>query len=731
MPATTVDTAASSPIESREQFDRPASYWHAEIRGSQRILAKWHKQGDRIVNRYLDHRTSDTEVGRDRNAGRFKLNLFFANVKTLQSLLYGRLPKVDVSRRYNDANDDAGRVAAVLMERMLNNDLNDNADHYNSILRSVIEDRLVPGLGVTRVRYDCDTELQTPYESDPSPVIALPSKVITGETANTDYVHWRDMLWSWSRTYAGLRWVAFRSYHDRDAFKKRWPKADIDQVDFKTQKAMQTTRDAPVTEPETDDYWQRAEVWELWDRDKRKVVYIHLNCDALLETRDDPLELANFFPTPPFLLANPSTTLYVPTPDWHMAQDLYNEVDKLQTRIAIITEAVRVVGVYDSSTPEIARMLKEGTENDLIAVDKWALFAEKGGLKGAVDWFPIEDVVNALVNLRQVRDETISLLYQVTGMADVMRGELANQYEGVGQTDTKMEFASIRVQSVQEDVSGFVTCMMQLKAEVIARHFTERSIIEQSNAESLEEQPETIAEAVALIKDPRKARLKVKVSAESMAMADYAKLQTERANMIASLSALIQASAPLLETIPGAGPYLMKLFQWALAGFRGADEIEGVFDKAIEDAQNQPEDKSNPEADKAAAQAQLEQAKTQAQLQIIQAKMQAELQTRQSDLQADIATRQAEHQMRLNEIAGEVEAEVAKIEAKAKADMTTELFQSEVNAEQQAAGVEAELNKDIIVHKLDLERDAVATANKIRESQAAAAAKPASPGDDD
>ena len=700
----TQTTSRAGPIESRKEYSNAFEYWRDELNGSQEMLKRWHRQADRVEKRFLDERTDTAADPLDPNRAdrqsRFRLNLFHSNTFTIYCLLYGKLPKIDVRRRHSDASDDVGRVAATILERMLNNDIEENAESNDSLLRAVLYDHLVPGLGVAKVRYDATF---TPSDTE------TPS--LEEEYAETDYFHWRDVLWSWSRSFADLRWMAFRTYLSRDEARERYGEA-ANTFDYKVQKLITSSQanDAP-DKPEDNEPWLRAEIWEIWDKETRTILEVHTHYPKVLKTREDQLQLRDFFPVPPFFMANPTTALYRPTTYFHLSQDLYNEVDKLQTRIAIITEAVKVVGVYDSASPEIKRIFKEGTENDLIPVDKWAMFAEKGGLQGQIDWFPIEDVVNALVNLRQVRDETIELLYQITGMADVMRGHLQNQYEGVGQTQEKTQFASVRMQQLQEYFASFVSRLFQLKAELIARHFSAETIVERSNAAELPEPPERIAEAVALIKTPDLARLRVRIQADSMAIVDYRRMQAERTEFLTALSAFMQAAAPLTEQAPATAPYLMRMLQWGLAGFRGADEIEGVLDEAIEahaKAQEQPEQPSED--------VQREQAKAQGQIQLVQAKAQAEMQTRDHDLQADLKTEYAKHQMEVQKTEAEFRQQASLIELKARADMATETHQSQVNAEQHAQGVEAEMNKDIVDHQLDLQSEVEKTALEIRKT---------------
>ena len=122
------------------------------------------------------------------------------------------------------------------------------------------------------------------------------------------------------------------------------------------------------------------------------------------------------------MLANCVSNLLLPQPDFAIAQDLYNEIDELETRIGIITTAVRVVGVYDETNDGVKRMLEEGFENDLIPLKNWGAFAEKGGMDGAVDWMPLQDIVQALEKLVQQRSDAMVLLQEVTGMQDILLG---------------------------------------------------------------------------------------------------------------------------------------------------------------------------------------------------------------------------------------------------------------------------------------------------------------------
>jgi len=700
MPTSTNNTAGA--IQSRKDFDKDPSgqykYWDIEMRSAFKRLKQWHTMGDVITKRYIDDRTGQG-IGAGLHgaysgqiagsAGMFRLNLFNTNTKTIKDMLYSKLPRIDVSRIDHTGNDDVARVAAEMIERMLRLELEDNGAELDATLKAALLDRMLAGLGTARVRYEVETETNGQEEQ------------VKTERAPADYYYWGDVLWGWGRTFAKLPWIGFRSFLTKDEVNKRFGEEAANGVTLRQQDV--TARDDGVTDPDQASAWMKAEIWEIWDKNKQRVIWISLGYDKTLDSKPDTLKLKGFYPCPPFFLANPTTQLYIPTPDYHLAQDLYNAIDVLQTRIAIITEAVKVVGVYDASADGVRRMLKEGNENDLFPVDNWALFAEKGGIQGQVDWLPLIDIVGALDKLRALRDETIGLLQQVTGMADVMQGQLQNQYEGVGQTQIKAQYGSSRIQALSEDFAKFVTDLMQLKAEVICRHFSPETIVKQSNMEfAPDADKERVPQAVELLKSPLRLACRVQIRPETMAQQDYAQLQGERENYLQGLSTFIQAATPLIQQDPRSTPFLLEMLQWAMAGYKGASDVEGILDQAIETMKQpeQQEQKPDPEQQKMQGQLELEKIRAQSKEKELGMKLQNDMQVRKQDMEMDIQTQQAAAQAEMQKEHGKMQNELTVIAAKMEADVQTELLTSQINAQQADRAVEGEIQKAIAVAKI-------------------------------
>ena len=124
---------------STARSEGPGQKWAREIGAAKKMLHRFHGQGERTLSRFLDDRRNEGQfISDDFNS--YKLNFFHSNITTIRSMLFGRTPKVDVSRRYADADDDQARVAAEILNRILNNSVEDPAEGVQAALRSALDD---------------------------------------------------------------------------------------------------------------------------------------------------------------------------------------------------------------------------------------------------------------------------------------------------------------------------------------------------------------------------------------------------------------------------------------------------------------------------------------------------------------------------------------------------------------------------------------------------------------
>src|SRR6185369_13933589 len=102
------------------------------------------------------------------------------------------------------------------------------------------------------------------------------------------------------------------------------------------------------------------EVWEIWDKDNMRVVWWAQGATDLLDTKPDPLKLEEFFPSAEPMIANPTTSKYLPKADFVIAQDIYSKIDEIETRLSYLIDACKSVGVYAGDSEAVKNMLQQG-----------------------------------------------------------------------------------------------------------------------------------------------------------------------------------------------------------------------------------------------------------------------------------------------------------------------------------------------------------------------------------
>lgn len=563
-----------------------AQRWEKELQAAKKELRKFHDASRKIVKKYLDQR-GDTMGDTD---SAFKLNLFWSNVQVLKASLYAKPPRVDVSNSFKDSEDDVSRVAGNILERMLNHSVEKDNSDFQIAAQQGVGDYLVIGLGQIWYRYEVETAMQTTEAvMGPDGVELAPAKeyeAIVHEDCLTDYIFWEDFWWSPARTWEEVRWVARRVYMNREQLIKRFGKVIGERVPINKQK-----KNADASQPQNDP-WEKAGVFEIWDRTTKKVYWHVLGMDVVCDEKPDPLKLEQFFPCPQPLISNLTSSNLLPRADYQLAQDQYDQIDELTTRITYLTRACKVVGVYDKTATEIGRIFAEGMENQLIPVANWAAFAEKNGIRGAMDLVDTQTIAKTIADLTAQRDVLIAKLYEVLGIGDIMRG-MSNPDETLGAQQLKAQFGGSRLQFKQLEIGQWVAAGQRIRAQIICEHFQPQTIIERSN---IAHSPDAMLaqDAIAYLKQDKTKRYRISVESETMALVDWAQERDSRVQFMEAVGGFVQAVTPLISASPQSAPVVLQMMKWGLGGFRVGKEIETVLDKAIAEA-SKP---STPQPDK-------------------------------------------------------------------------------------------------------------------------------------
>jgi hypothetical protein len=636
--------------------------WYKTIMGYERSYKRWEARVDRIVKKYKD----DSRYDRNPNA---RFNILWSNVQTIQPAIFARLPRPDVSRRFRD-NDPIGRVASMMLERALEFEIEHYGD-YKSAMNNSVLDRLLGGRGVSWVRYEPHFEADEEQPDDGFEVTEDSDEAETPEGMDNesperieyeccpvDYVHWKDFGHTIARTWEEVTAVWRKVYMSRPALVERFG----EELGYKI--PLDTKPDDLKQSYKSDDGVYEALVYEIWDKETGKVLWISKSLGKILDERDDPLGLENFWPCPKPLYSTLTTDSLEPIPDFVIYQDQARELDALCDRIDGLINALKVRGVYDASATELQRLFSEGENNTLIPVHNWMAFAEKQGMKGAIDLVDITPFAAALQSCYQAMEQVKGQIYELMGIADIQRGQ-TDPNETLGAQIIKSNNAAGRLKTMQHAVVDFATSLLSIKAQIICNHFTDDTLVKISGAMQLSDQDkQLIPQAIALLRDEAAKNFRIEVTSDSMIYQDEQQEKADRMAFLAAVGGFMQQAVPMVQSNPELAPMALEMLKFGVTAFKAGKQLEGIIDETADklrmqaqQAQGQPK-ALPPEVQKAQMdnqskmqqiqmQAQVEQAKLQGQMQLEKAKQEYQAQENQLKFQLEQQRNQADREMEL------------------------------------------------------------------------------------
>lgn len=623
-----------------------AELWIKKIAQYDREFKKWEQRTDKIIKRYRD------EPMNNRGYNLAKFNILWSNVQTAIPAVFSRLPKPDVSRRFKD-NDPVGRVAALILERALAYEVEHYPDYRGTMSEAVL-DRFLGGRGTAWVRYEPHIET----EQVPDDGISVTEDTDEGEVEGVerleyecspvDYVHWKDFGHTIARTWEEVTAVWRKVYMSRQALVERFGEEVANSIPLDSKPDDQKKFDQQEG--------NLALIIEVWDKESGKALWISKSLGKVIDERDDPLQLENFWPCPRPLYATLTNESLVPIPDFALYQDQANTLDLLCDRIEGLVRALQIKGGYDASIPELARIFTEGENNTLIPINNWSAFAEKNGMQGSISLIELQPIYQALTASYQAMEQQKAQIYEITGLSDIIRGQSAASETATAQ-QLKGQYASLRLKSMQEGVARFASELFQIKAQIICKHYQPETIIKIGGAAELTQaDQQLVPQAIQLLKSEDLSAFRIDVEADSMVMMDEQEEKQSRIEFLQAAGNYLKEALGAFQQAPQIAPLAMEMLKFGVSGFRIGRGLEGEFNNAAEQLKQLA---SQPRPDPNAAQAQAQQQQAQMQAQADMVKHQSEMQMRQQEQVMQAQIEQHRNEMEAQRQVAEYQAQVA------------------------------------------------------------------------
>lgn len=754
-----------------------AAFWKKQIELCDKETRRWRKRGEKICQKYRDERGSVDEVPADSN--KKSLNLFWSNVQLLKPAIYSKTPVPICERRFLD-KDTTGRVASTILERALRYEV--AMCGFDSAMRRARDDYLLPGRGQVWVRYNPKfgepistkqtaedqitfegSQDEMPAEVDATEEAEAQERTVIAETLCADYLHWQDYYTfpPKARTEDEIEGKGRRIYKSRQDLIE-WLGPEIGKK-IPLDHSPESEPDGKEARSSTSNVGHegnQATIFEIWWKPDRKVYFVAKEYDECLvpdgmEADEDggiadPLKLESFFPCPKPITATTTNDTLIPVPDYAEAQDQYMQIDDLTKRIDVLTNACKVRGVYDAAAQGVKRVFEEGTEPDLIPIDSWAMFAEKGGLKGAIDWVPLKDIADCLKVLIEVRKQIMEDLDHVTGISDINRGT-SDARETLGGVKLKQNSTSGRLQERQDDFARFARETICIMGEIISEQYDPQTLIQVSGAlydegldppdlppmpqspagpgqaqpmmggpavvppaagQPIEETPEQkemrklemIGRAIQLLRDDKLRGFRIDIETDSTISMDAEKEKQSRVEFVEGVTKFVQVAGEVTMQLPEFAPLAAKMLQFAVRGFRVGRDLESAIEDFAEKAEKQAKDMKNqpPKPDPEMIKQETEKIKQQGEIQTQQVEAQSEAHNAQ--------IRMAEEQTKAQNAAQDREFEMRKMA------MEEQFAMAEHNRKMQELQLQAELAEKQHAHALEIAEHKKKEAMKPKEA---------------
>lgn len=646
-------------------------YWLSEISGAKRRERDFRKDGKEVVEIYCGERADEIPY-----------NILYGNTETLLPAVFSQTPRPVVQRRFKD-DDPLGAAASKAAQRMLEFLCDTNVEGYETFEQSIsfaCLDGLLPGRGVTAIKYDADI-LDTGEEG------SIP--VVNWEQVCTETKGWDKVIFGYAKKWSKVPWIAYEEYVDYDEAKRLFGDDIAGKITYTLGEEDDDPEEKGTGTGGRDDadneHGERktALVYQIWDRAGGKVLrYISpAYHDGYLKVEDDPLGITGFFNCPrPLQFLEKSNDL-TPTALYKLYENQARELNRLTTRLQKVVSALKVRGAYDGSLgSEIESILKED-DNALIPTDKASSLAAEKGLDNAIWFMPLQELIIVAEKLVAAREQCKRVIYEITGVSDIIRGQSVAS-ETLGAQKIKEAWGTMRLKRMQKAVQRYCRDTLRIMLEVATQKFSENTwakatglpfstseqkaqaemIVKAAAAMGQQPDPQAMdvlqgpgwSDILAMLRDDVQRAYRVDIETNSTIDVEATEDQQQIGNFMNAMGQLLGGLNPLIEK--GVMPFdVAKSMMLAVTRrYRFGTEVEDELK-----AMKAPPPQGNPEADK--AKAELAQAKQEAQMHMaeVQHKNQIDMQQMRAEMQMKVAEFQADMRLENQKLAAKAEADKA------------------------------------------------------------------------
>lgn len=657
--------AAPSVEDSLEKSQNRVKAWITEINQALKREDGFRKEGKKLVKMYEGAMVDQIPY-----------NILYSNTETIAPAVYSSTPRPNVRPRFKSGDQTLAMAASKVCQNLLNYFIDCGDASYSTfddLMNSSVLEGLVPGRGTVRFKYDAEIEGQEPGEGDQEELAESseeqaqePQERVVYETVCGEPIPWDRVLFGFAKKWKDVPWMAIAWPMTREELVDNF--GEIGQkVKLSSENTTEGASNKEESEDKEDSNSQKiAWVYEIWAKRDRKVIFVTEGYpDGPLRESNDPFDLEGFFPIPQPLTFVTKIKSLVPVALYKLYEQQAEELNTITRRIRANTAALRQRGFYDATIQGIDKVL-QAVDNEFIPADNVAALQQGQGLQNSIWMVPIQELVGVLQQLYSQRESCKSVIFEITGIADIMRGS-SQASETLGAQELKTQWGGLRLKKLQKAVANYTVESLRIMAEIALKKLSQETIIQMTGlefptqaqkaqiqgimqqAQSTGQQipPEQIQQWQPILAQPTWEEIlevlrndlqrQYKIDIETNSTVDVAATEDKQdvAELMNALAQFLNGITPLVES--GAMPFeaAQALLVAIVRRFRFGQEVEEQL-KQLKPPQAQGQ-QPDPKVQAQAQQAQIE-------LQMAQAQAAAKQQEQQQKAASDAAKMQMEQQ---------------------------------------------------------------------------------------
>ncbi len=411
-------------------------HWDGEITDALKREKRYRETGRKYVEIYEARKSDEVPFA-----------ILYSNTETLLPAVYNSKPIPIINRRFRDA-DPLGKAVSDVSTRLLKFLIDTESkdyDNFDDLMVSSALEAILVNRGLVRFKFVGDMETECVY----------------GEA-----VRWDKFSHGYARTWKKVPWICFEWDMSEAELKANFPDIPFDWA--RTSSTEDQEKSGETKEELTG--VKTYKVFEVWNKLDRKVHFFSpVWPEGALKSVDDPLGLVNFFPVPKPMNFMKKVTTLTPTPLYEQYRQQAQELNDITRRLKAIIKAIKVRGAYNSTIEGIDKLLTAG-DNEMVPVENMASMPDNTGIDKILYIVPINDLVAAAQSLYQQREQIKQVIYEITGISDILRGASVASETATAQ-NIKNQWGTLRLKRAQKEVQRYCRDCLAILLEIAGAKF--------------------------------------------------------------------------------------------------------------------------------------------------------------------------------------------------------------------------------------------------------------------